>query len=322
MRIAVTGSNVSKVSFAVLLFCVAAAIAVSAQTFTTLVNFDGTNGAFPQSMSLVQGLDSNLYGATVYGGNYTVCSVGCGTIFKITPQGTLSDEYTFCPFPCTNGYYPISGLLLALDGNLYGTTSGGGAENAGSAYKFTPGGTLTTLYSFCEKQGACVDGSAPYAPLVQATDGNFYGTTTYGGANLDGTVFKLTTNGVLTTLYSFDSRDTAPFAPLIQAPDGNFYGTSPYGGTHDYGAVFKMTPTGVLTTLYSFCAQSGCPDGAAPYGNLVLAANGNFYGTTNYYGTNGEGGTIFEITPAGKLTTLYSSALNRTAPMASTPNRG
>ncbi len=170
--------------------------------------------------------------------------------------------------------------------------------------------TFTTLVSFNN-----TDGSNPEAPLMQASDGNFYGTTTYGGAAGLGSVFKITPSGMLTTLYSFCHQQPCldgvlPYSALVQATDGNFYGTTSGGGL-DYGSggegtVFKITPSGTLTTLYVFCSLTGCPDGGSPLAGLALGADGNFYGTTSYGGGPNLAGTVFKITPGGTLTTLYS----------------
>ena len=154
----------------------------------------------------------------------------------------------------------------------------------------------------------------PGAALTQATDGNFYGTTTTGGnssCGCDGTIFKITPTGTLTTLYDFDVTDGSyPYGNLVQAAEGKFYGTTRYGGAFSDGTVFSVTSGGVLTTLYSFCAQTNCTDGAYPFAGLVLATDGNFYGTTSGGGNpacdfGGGCGTVFEITEGGKLTTLY-----------------
>jgi uncharacterized repeat protein (TIGR03803 family) len=225
-------------------------------------------------------------------------------------QATLdySSFITLASFNGTNGSNPYAGLVQATNGDLYGTTVVGGAYNNGTVFKITQSGTLTTLYSFCAQSG-CTDGANPYAGLIQATNGNLYGTTGYGGAYNSGTVFKIAPGGALTTLYSFCSQSGcadgyAPSAGLAQATNGSLYGTTIAGGTNKWGTVFKITPSGTLTTLYSFCAQSGCTDGYDPEGALVQATNGDFYGTTNYGGANG-GGTVFKITPSGILTTLY-----------------
>ncbi len=217
---------------------------------------------------------------------------------------------TLHSFDNTDGASPQAGLIQATDGNFYGTTEGGGAIGAGTVFKITPSGTLTTLYSFCPQSG-CTDGANPRAALAQGTDGNFYGTTSAGGANLYyGTVFKITPSGSLTTLYSFCSQSgcmdgAGPLAGLVQAADGNFYGTT-NGGTNFKGTVFKITPSGTLTTLYSFCSQFNCMDGQHPLAAMVQGTDGNLYGTTASGGASSGHGTVFKITPSGTLTTLYS----------------
>ncbi len=174
----------------------------------------------------------------------------------------------------------------------------------------TPSGTLTTLYEFCSLPG-CADGAVLFDALVQGTDGNFYGTTWGGGGGNGGTVFKITPSGKLTTLYSFCVQyypycgDGSNPIKLVLGNDGNFYGTTAYGGSYGEGSVFKITPTGTLTTIYNFCTQIACTDGAVPRDGLTLGSDGNFYSTT-YYGGADNQGTIFQITAAGVLTTLFS----------------
>jgi len=278
------------------------AIASSATTFTTLLSFDGTNGADPEYGPLVQGFDGNFYGTTYEGG-----ASGYGTVFKISPGGTLTTLYNFCSQPyCTDGAAPWAGLVLASNGNFYGTTSQGGANGWGTVFKITPGGTLTTLYSFCSQTG-CGDGVYPTFGLIQAANGNFYGTTpssAYFG--IDGTVFEIAPTGTLTTLHTFNGGDgESPGGPLVQATNGNFYGTTGAGGAYGYGTVFEITAGGTLTTLHSFDGT----DGSGPVGPLVQATNGNFYGTTIQGGATSCSygcGTIFKMTPGGTLTTLHS----------------
>jgi uncharacterized repeat protein (TIGR03803 family) len=200
-------------------------------------------------------------------------------------------------------------LLQAASGAIYGTTNQAGKYNAGTIFYSTPAGALTTLHNFCGTSG-CPGGAHPSAGLVQAENGDFYGTTTGGGANCSddggcGTVFKLTGDTV-TRLYSFCSQGgsactdgSGPNAGLVLGTNGNFFGVTPTGGLGNEGTVFEITPSGALTTLYSFCIQSGCPDGQDPLGGLILGSDGNFYGTTS-----GGFGTIYQITPSGALTTL------------------
>jgi len=230
----------------------------------------------------------------------------------IITQSAQAQTFTaLFSFDNTDGSNPNAALLQGTDGNLYGTTVGGGANAYGTVFKITTNGTLTTLYSFCSQTG-CTDGAEPYAALIQATDGNFYGTTVNGGAYADGTVFQITPSGTLTTLYSFCSQSDCadgeePYGALIQATDGNLYGTTYLGGANSHGTIFKITLTGTLTTLHSFCAQTGCADGGYTQAGLVEGSDGNFYGTTINGGTEGpEYGTVFKITPSGTLTTLYS----------------
>jgi len=188
---------------------------------------------------LVQGTDGNLYGTTSAGGN-AACGGGCGTIFKITKTGTLT---TLHSFDLTDGDNPSAGLIQAGDGNFYGVTYSGGANNrscspgtCGTVFKMTPTGTLTTLHSF-----DYTDGANPGAPLIQASDGNFYGTTGGGGncttfAGGCGTVFEMTATGTLTRLHSFDKTDGALPTALVQHSNGTFYGTTIRGGANVYHA--------------------------------------------------------------------------------------
>lgn len=179
----------------------------------------------------------------------------------------------------------------------------------------TQAGQLTTLHSFCALTN-CIDGDYPESGLVQATDGNFYGTTYQGGASEAcpypagcGIVFEITPAGQLTTLYSFCSRTGCadgyyPRAGLVQAANGNLYGATYLGGANGLGTLYDITPAGELTTLYNFCSQTNCSDGESPNAGLVQATNGNLYGTTGRGGLycSGGCGTVFEITPVGKLT--------------------
>lgn len=295
---------------AAVLTLLAASVAPAQTVLTALVNFNGTKGAYPYG-SVVQGVDGNLYGTTISGGANNNCAaqgyVGCGTIYKMTPKGELTTFYAFCSQPnCVDGAGPAAGLVLGTDGNFYGTTlSGGNSAGAGTAFKITPEGVFTTLHSFCA-QPSCADGSRPGEVLVQGRDGSFYGTTSSGGTfvSLGGTIFNLTAGGNFTTLHSFNGTDGLTPDALVQGADGNFYGTTDQGGAYNGGTFFTMNQAGTLVTLYDFCRLSGCPDGFAPAG-LLQAGDGNFYGFT-VYGGSFDQGTVFRVTPAGALTTLYS----------------
>jgi uncharacterized repeat protein (TIGR03803 family) len=213
-------------------------------TFTALHSFcsqtacaDGQN----PFAGLVQGIDGNLYGTTLAGGAH-----GDGTIFKITPGGTLTTLHSFCSQSgCTDGEFPQTGLIQAIDGNFYGTTILGGAYGNGTIFKITPTGTLTALYSVCSQVG-CPDGNYLYAPLTQATDGNLYGIMQIGGSHGYGTIFRITTTGTLTTLYSFCSQSGCadgeyPAGGLVQDTNGALYGTTADGGANGYGTIFSLS---------------------------------------------------------------------------------
>jgi uncharacterized repeat protein (TIGR03803 family) len=254
--------------------------------------------------------NGNLYGTTYSGG-----AVNGGTIFDMTPSGTLTTLLSFCYPNCADGVYPVGNLVQSADGYLYGVISRGGVDvdpNLGGLfYKITPTGTLTTLYTFCVGGGTlCPDGEDPFSGVVQGTDGNFYGTTGVGGAYdySGGTVFKMTPNGTLTTLYTFSQEDPAggiyPQGPLVLAANGDLYGTTSAGGSEKGGTVFKLTPSGTFTTLYNFSSAYGSASGDYPV-LYLQASDGNLYGTTGESGIY-LGGTVFKITPSGTFTTLYS----------------
>jgi len=241
----------------------------------------------------------------------------CAAATIVLPAQTFT---TLHSFDGSDGAWPGAPLTQATNGSLYGTTQEGGTHNDGTVFEISPGGAFKTVYSFLCLLSGCADGATPFAGLVQATNGDFYGTTEAAAASIDGTVFKITASGVLTTLYAFpcqsDCPDGAgPYAGLVQASNGYLYGTTGAGGTNSYGTVFRIAPSGALAKLYSFCAQSGCPDGGEPEGTLVQASNGDLYGTT-LIGGDQNSGTVFKITPSGTLTTLYSFARKAVVPTA------
>jgi uncharacterized repeat protein (TIGR03803 family) len=273
-----------------------------AGTLSTFYSFTGgTEAAHPQS-GLSLGIDGNFYGTSGGGTNLG------GTVFKITPSGAIT------VYNLSGVAFPQAPPIQGTDGDFYGTTVGGGivsgnalcdfSSGCGSVFKITPSGSFTPLYQFDFTNGA-----NPYAPLVQGTDGNFYGTTASGGPSpqaFAGVVFKITTAGQLTVLHYFEGTDGAgPLSPLIQGTDGNFYGTAS-GGTSNAGVVFKITASGSLTVLHN---MNGTTDGASPLGGLVQATDGNFYGTNSAGGSgacSGGCGTFFKITPSGSFSVLHT----------------
>ena len=259
-------------------------------TFSNLWQFNGTNGSDPAA-GLVLGRDGNFYGTTLNGGTNNN-----GTVFQITPQGMLTNLWQFTTNAPTNGVVPLTGLVQGTDGNFYGTTSEGGTNGAGTVFQITPQGMLTTLWQFATN--APTNGLVPFSALVQGNDGNFYGTTDGGGTNHDGTIFRITTNGVLTSLWSFTDTDGKSPVGLTLGSDGNFYGTTGSGGTNENGTIFRFTPEGILTTLWQFGSDTN--NGTQPIGTLVQGSDGNFYGTASKGGTNNNG-TVFELIVSPKL---------------------
>jgi uncharacterized repeat protein (TIGR03803 family) len=279
---------------------------------------DGEGGAVPNS-GLVMDTQGNVYGTTVFGGDYP-CSTGygCGTVYRVTPHKVYTVLYNF--MGGTDGESPNGHLVLDSDGNLYGTTDlGGGAGTGcggmlnrycGTVFKLAPDGTETILHSFA----GGVDGENPNGGLVLDAQGNLYGTTSGGGAGCSGgngcgTVFKVTAGGKETVLYSFmgGTDGSIPLAGLVMDAQGNLYGTTGAGGSGCSlsgwcGTVFKVTPTGDETILYRF---TGGADGALPEGALILDAKGSLYGTTyaggidkcTEDGTPPGCGVVFKVTP-------------------------
>jgi uncharacterized repeat protein (TIGR03803 family) len=255
----------------------------------------------------------NIYGATTSGGAF-----GHGVVYKLTAGGggtyTQSVLYSFCPQSgCLDGSLPYGQLALDAQGNLYGVTLNGGANNLGVLYELSPGGggswTYTALFSFCN-DSLCNKGGSPQSGPIIDSQGNLYGTTSVGGSGRGGTVYEVSPSGggqwTYTVLYAFcaegDCVDPAhPFSSLIFDSHGNLYGTATGGGVNSAGAVFELSPSGgswTETVLYSFCSTTGCPDGTDPRGNLVFDAQGNLYGTTIGGGSQNSG-TTFEISPSG-----------------------
>jgi uncharacterized repeat protein (TIGR03803 family) len=311
-------------------------------SFATVYSFSGPDGSGPGP--LIQASDGNLYGTTVLGGDDNL-----GTVFKMTLGGTLTTLHSFSggkdggyayagvvegsnglfygttdgtvkntafaisssgeftTFAVPQGFATDGPLIQASDGNFYGTVQGAGAPGDGVAFRMTPEGDASTIYTFCLGGVPCSDGQYPQAGLVQATNGYLYGNTTSGGTTncsgrFDqgcGTIYQLSLDGTLVTLHSFDSTDgDFTLAGLIQATSGDLLGVTYFGGTgagctgmYGCGTIFEISPEGDFTSLYSFCA---CAGGYWPLGALIQGTNGLIYGTASYGGANSDG-TIFSF---------------------------
>ena len=254
---------------------------------TTLHTFNGAGDGALSVGVLLQAVDGSIYGTTPNGGDLS-CNppYGCGTVFKMTPSG---DFTTIHIFRGPDGESPYGGLIQASDGNFYGTANGGGPTGYGTVFRINAMRTLTTVYGFTGGS----DGGQPYAALLQASDGNLYGTTRSG----PGTIFQLTLGGDLTTLHTFyyPNGDT-PDGTLIEATDGNLYGTAYSGGTENYGVIYSMSLSGTFAILHNFINT----DGANPGAGLYQATNGRFYGITTQGGSFQCGlslgcGTMFSL---------------------------
>jgi uncharacterized repeat protein (TIGR03803 family) len=285
-------------------------------TETVLYAFTGgSDGSSPLAKLTFDG-NGNLYGTTAGGG-----ASGKGTVFELSPptaggKWSLNTLYQFTGG--SDGGLP-SGVILA-SGNLYGMTWRGGASGKGTVFELSPptaGGkwTLNTLYPFTGGS----DGANPTGGLIMDSEGNLYGTTAWGGASGNGTVFELTPPaaaggmGTLNTLYAFTggSDGGSPLAGLTFGSKGNLYGTTYFGGASGFGTVFELTPPaatggmGTLNTLHAFAG--GSSDGANPGAGVTFDSSGNLYGTTTWGGgscpNGGESGcgVVFELSPPGRL---------------------
>jgi uncharacterized repeat protein (TIGR03803 family) len=264
-------------------------LAAGSSTITTLASFNGANGANPRA-GLVRDAQGNLFGTALDGGAHH-----SGTVFELAAgSGTIT---TLASFNGSNGANPYSGLVRDAQGDLYGTTYQGGANNLGTVFELAAGSsTITTLASFNGSNGA-----HPFAGLVRDAQGNLFGTTLYGGTNSQGTVFELAAgSGTITTLARFNRANGAnPFAGLVRDAQGNLFGTAAGGGANDLGTVFELAAgSGTITTLASF----NYANGAHPFAGLVRDAQGNLFGTAytgGAYGADvGGHGTVFEVSPS------------------------
>lgn len=251
----------------------------------TLVNFNGKNGAHPQSV--LEDSAGDFYGTTLKGGKYDK-----GTVFEILQDGRL---VTLVHFNGQNGALPGAGLLLGPDGSLYGTTKSGGAHDKGTIFKIDPNGKFSIITSFNGENG-----SHPDSGLLLGPDGLIYGATQAGGSHGKGIIFKVTTTGKLTTIVAFSGPNGSNPGSLARGDDGNFYGTCNKGGDGK-GLVFKLTSNGHITTLVVF----GGKNGAFPVSGLIKSQSGDFYGTTSDGGPH-DLGTVFKVSPDGKFLTIVS----------------
>ena len=273
------------------LLALLSAVPSSAQTYTVLYNL-GTNPGDPINPAWVgnftQARDGNLYSTAPYDGTNLL-----GAVFRLTPSGTMQVLHSFANN--TDGFRPNSGLTLGTDGNLYGTTFGGGLAY-GTIFRISTNGTFTPLHNL----NGNTEGIGPNAPPVQGNDGNYYGTVGNGNNAVFGTAYKITPAGAFTIIHTFDSTNRYPNG-LILGTDGNFYGTTT--GSTGFGTIFRMTPQGNVTILHTFAGT----DGQSPIGTLIQASDGSFYGTTRNGGP-GLGGVVYKLTSTGVFSVLHSFA--------------
>jgi uncharacterized repeat protein (TIGR03803 family) len=309
IQFGLAASKLLRLVLAVILLVACRAFNANALTETNLHSFVGSpgDGDLP-SGSLIQGSDGNFYGTTFDGGTNND-----GIVFRFSPDGSYTSLYSFVGSP-TDGAYPWE-LVQASDGNFYGTTFAGGTQNSGTVFRISPGGSYSNLYSFGSHAN---DGLSLHFGLVQGGDGNLYGTTEKGGTAGLGTVYRISTSGIYTSLYSFvgpPADGANPLCVLVQGSDSNFYGTTVFGGTSTNcgvgvgcGTVFRFSPSGGETNLFSFAVS--LTGGATPFSGLAQGSDGNFYGTTYTGGTNitcASGcGTVYRISPSGSYSNLYS----------------
>lgn len=242
----------------------------------------------------------SLAGALLYASTATAVPLASNVIGVYAFGGAVVND--FLTGVATTGGINVRGeLLLANDGNLYVATSAGGAGSVGAIERITPSGTAVVMHSLV---GGTTEGIAPYAGLIQASDGNLYGTTYLGGTGSAGTVYRIGLDGTFATLFNFTSQSNGPYYPytsLVQGPDGALYGTTLKGGTSNMGTVFRLTLAGTMTVMHNF---SG-PDGDSPEGALIFGVDGALYGTTLIGGAN-DRGVIYKITTGGTYTQLYT----------------
>jgi uncharacterized repeat protein (TIGR03803 family) len=287
------------VATVVALFLVATATAQTAVPLYTYPNTDNNTSGISNQSFLAQGPDGELYDTNYSGGEYNN-----GSVFEMSTSGDYTLLYSFCAEGgncLETGTTPQGGVTLGTDGNLYGTTEGGGIYGYGTVFKITPAGKLTTLYSF---PSDTTNGASPIYPVFEGTTGDFYGVTSAGGANGNGAFFKITSKGDFTLLGSFHCsvNGCTPNLPT-EGTDGDFYGTTNNGGPNsdcNCGVVYKATPAGVITVLYTFPSGQG-----SPVGQLVQGSDGNFWGVTDgsAFISCGE---LFKVSSSGDFTVVHT----------------
>lgn len=282
------------------------AVSCAAQSEINLYDFGLGSDPHAPLAGIVRDSEGNIYGTTFDGGFMSKwrCTLGCGSVFKLSPDGTFTVLHTFKALH--DGANPYGTLFLDERGNLYGTTIAGGDDGNGTIFRISASGGEKVLYSFTG--GA--DGSRPYAGVIY-DHGNLYGTTVYGGTAGHGTVFELTSSGVELVLHSFaggTGDGDGPISGLVRDSDGNLYGTTYFGGPGNFGTVFKVGATGDESVLYGF---TGGSDGGNPAAGLLRGRQGELYGTTSGGGSNPHCpgcGTVFRLDPSGAETVLHTFA--------------
>jgi uncharacterized repeat protein (TIGR03803 family) len=255
--------------------------------FAVLYALDGGAGGAGAFGQLVQAPDGLLYGTTLFGGQS-----GQGEVFSYDiKSGAFAVVHSF---DYADGSTPYDGVVTDAQGNLYGTTSAGGANRVGTVFSIAAGSHKFSLLASLSS----ATGSAPFSPLAIGPDGKLYGTATGGGKHGEGTIFRLAANGgKVSDVHDFEGSDGAgPFSGLTLGKDGTLYGTTDSGGTNNYGVVFAFKPAGrKLTVLHLFTLS----DGAGPQGKVALDSAGNVLGTT-FYGGSDNSGTIWRYAPKTK----------------------
>ena len=273
----------------------ASGLFASKATYTVLHKFaGGAHDGSGSGANVTVDNAGNLYGTTDNGGaNFD------GVVFKLAPDGKETLLHTFSG---SDGANPDGGVIVMPNGDIYGSTGSGGASDNGVLFELSAKGKLKVLHDFTTADGSFIRGD-----LYRDTLGNLYGTALFSGANSSGTVFKYGADGTFTVLHTFDANGDDGQYPehgVVADKAGNLYGVTALGGASGEGTVYKIDSSGKLTTLHSFTNGA---DGGFLYGGLDIDKDGNLYGSTMDGGA-ANAGTVFKLSPAGTLTTLYNFA--------------